>query len=116
MMRRVLAVLLIVLAVSKSAEAALGGSKTLATWYAYKRDTMIIYLGGAMEVLWGLGLICPAKRTVGDISDVLETKLKTGQAKAEDLFTLQLLSATLSLGCRFEGTMLDAVNAVMREE
>lgn len=71
------------------------------------------FLAGAVEVLGGLGLQSPRDLNVKDVAESLAGKL---HENPQDNFTLQLLSVMFSLGCKFEGAMLDVLNSVMRRK
>ena len=89
------------------------GDDTVAWWSGLPPNFRLLYLQGALEVLSGLGLACPAAVTVGQVDTLVQRDVRAGWVPPDTAFTLTLLMTVRRLGCRFEGPMLSAVGAVM---
>ena len=89
------------------------GESTGAFWQSLPESARVAFLAGAVEVLGGLGLHSPSDLSVKDVAAALSRK--SGES-LQDNFTLQLLSVMWSLGCRFDGAMLDVLDSVMRRK
>ena len=89
------------------------GESTVAFWQSLPESARLAFLAGAVEALGGLGLYSPSDLSVKDVAAALGRK--SGE-NLQDNFALQLLSVMWSLGCRFDGAMLDVLDSVMRRK
>ena len=89
------------------------GESTVAFWQSLPESVRVAFLAGAVEALGGLGLFSPRDLSVEDVEAALSRK---SREDLQDNFALQLLSVMWSLGCRFDGAMLDVLDCVMRRK
>ena len=89
------------------------GESTVAFWQSLPESVRVAFLAGAVEALGGLGLYSPRNLSVEDVEAALSRK---SREDLQDNFALQLLSVMWSLGCRFDGAMLDVLDCVMRRK
>jgi hypothetical protein len=92
------------------------GSDTLMFWRGLPPDDQYPFLAGAIEMLRGLGMQCPKNVTLKDVRDGLVRRLQTGQSRAEDRFTWEVITVHYALGCTLDKHVLDSLDPAFRKK
>jgi hypothetical protein len=104
------------LLIAPLANAVPSSSDSLTFWRTLPSDDQYPFLAGAIEMLRGLGMRCPRNVPLKDVRDGLVRRLQTGQSRADDRFTWEVITVHYSLGCTLDKRVLDSLDPALRKK